>query len=198
MNDISIDIITHEWPRIEQSIRRYSEDFRICVQAGGHHGLYPKKLSTMFNTVYTFEPFEHNYNLLRSNCIESNIIHRNAALGAYPKKVAMQVTQSNNSGNVIVAEGQDVDVVTIDSLLLPHCGLIQLDIEKYEMFALMGAIKTIELYRPLIIIEGPETTNNVCIHILEQLGYRVVDRAGYDTVLKYMNAPKPFCEYKPI
>jgi len=43
--------------------------------------------------------------------------------------------------------------VIIDELNLPSCGLIQLDIEGYEYFALLGAQNTIEKYHPVIIVE---------------------------------------------
>jgi FkbM family methyltransferase len=197
MHDYSLDIIERDWPRIEQSILQFVEDWSVCVQAGGHKGLYPKKLAKLFDTVYTFEPYYENYTDLIKNCTEENIIPQYAALGAYEKRTSMLRTQQDNSGNILIADGDDVDMITIDSLSLNRCGLIQLDIEKYEMFALMGAMRTIETFKPVIIIEGPETTNNTCNHILDQLGYRAVDRAGYDTVFKFLNAPKPFCEYTP-
>ena len=196
MIDVSIEIIEKEWPRIQESILKYVNNYDLCIQAGGHKGLYPKKLSKLFNSVITFEPYKENYNDLVLNCTECNIKHYNLALGAYSKRVSMKQTQINNTGNIVISDGNDTETVTIDSLNLESCDLIQLDIERYEMFALIGAIKTIEKHRPVIILEGPETTNNTCNRILEQLGYDEVDRAGYDTVFKYTNRPKPYCQYE--
>jgi len=104
--------------------------------------------------------------------------------------------EGGNSGMNVVMPGSQIEAVTIDSLDLPSCGLIQLDIERHELFALMGAIETIEKYRPVIMLEGPETTNNSCNVILEQLGYKFVSRAGVDSVFKYVAALAPTTEYR--
>lgn len=40
---------------------------RTCVQAGGHIGIYPRKLSKFFECVYTFEPEPENFSCLVLN-----------------------------------------------------------------------------------------------------------------------------------
>jgi hypothetical protein len=59
----------------------------------------------------------------------------------------------------------------------------------------MGAIETIERYHPVILLEGPETTNNVCNGILEQLGYEFVGRAAVDSMFVYTGRQPPSTEY---
>lgn len=193
--DNSIVIINQEWPAIKSSILDHVTDWSVCVQAGGHHGTYPKKLAEMFNNVYTFEANADNYEILTEACTEENITTFNNALSAYSHRVAINQMPEGNSGQNYVTAGDDIDAVTIDSLNLDSCGLIQLDIERHELFALMGAIETIEKYHPVIILEGPETTNNSCNVVLEQLGYVEVARAGFDTVFKHLDAERPYCQY---
>lgn len=193
--DNTIELINNDWPAIKQAIVDNVTDWRVCVQAGGHYGTYPKYLAEMFSLVYTFEPDVNNYSKLVENCTEKNIISYNKALGSYKKNADMRRVDGGNSGQVFVVPGNTIKVTTIDSLKLPACGLIQLDIERYELFAIMGSIETIEIHKPVIILEGPETTNNTCNRILEQLEYDFVCRVGFDSVFKYTGRTPPTIEY---
>ena len=195
MTDNAIEIINNDWPAIKQAIIDNVIDWTTCIQAGGHHGTYPKYLAEMFGIVYTFEPDIDNYSKLVKNCNETNIIAYNKALGSYKKNASTFRVQGGNSGQVFVIPGNDIQVTTIDSLKLGSCGLIQLDVERYELFAIMGAIETIETFKPVIILEGPETTNNTCNRILEQLGYDFICRVGFDSVFKYTGRATPTTEY---
>lgn len=195
-DDYALTHIDKEWPRIEQEILNHVTDWTVCVQAGGHFGLYPKRLSKMFSSVYTFEADADNFEKLIENChSENNIICYHNALSAYSRTMDVIHMEGGNTGQNTVVAGSQINAITIDSLNLPSCGLIQLDIERHELFALMGAIKTIEKFKPVIILEGPETTNNACNIILEQLGYDFVGRAGFDSVFKYTAKVAPTREY---
>ena len=177
---------------IRDAITMYVPNKKVVVQAGGCQGMYPRLLSEMFDEVYTFEPHPSNYEVLIENCkSKTNIVAHNAALGAYQKKVGLIKPQHDNAGGVQVRDGSSVDMMTIDDLNLTECSFIQLDVERYEMFALMGAMKTIEKFKPIISLEGPETTNNVCNRILEQIGYDVIERVGFDTFFRYTGRPAP-------
>lgn len=195
MIDNTLEIINNEWPAIKQAIVDNVTDWSVCIQAGGHHGTYPKYLAEMFTLVYTFEPDPNNFKILEKNCTEKNIIAYHKALSSYKKDVGIYRVENGNSGQVFVTCGTDVQAVTIDSLNLLTCGLIQLDIERHELFALMGAIETIETFHPVIILEGPETTNNTCNRILEQMGYDFICRVGFDSVFKYTGRVPPTTEY---
>lgn len=195
MIDNTIELINNDWPAIKQAIIDNVTDYRVCIQAGGHHGTYPKYLAEMFASVYTFEADPYNYSELLKNCRETNIVAHNKALSAYKKRMGIHRVPNGNSGQVFVVPGDDIQTTTIDSLKLGACGLIQLDIERHELFALMGAIETIETFRPVIILEGPETTNNTCNRILEQMGYDFVSRVGFDSVFKYTGRTPPTTEY---
>lgn len=197
-NDNTYDIINSEWPAIEAVIIENVSDWSVCVQAGGHHGTYPKRLAKLFKEVYTFEPDLTNFNVLKHNCTESNIKCYNKALSSYSKRVDIESVADGNSGQKHLITGDSIEAVTVDSLNLPSCGLLQLDVERHELFVLIGAIRTVEKYKPVIILEGPETTNNTCNLILEQLGYEMVGRAGYDSAFKYTGKESPTTEYKEV
>lgn len=133
---------------------------KCVVQAGGNVGVFPAKLATMFDHVFTFEPDLENYRCLRLNCGNTENIHMfNSALGAEfgRVKVVEPIDEPNNCGALQVKATEDpagAIVLPIDELALWACDLIYLDIEGYEYYALMGAKETIAAHRPVIVLEN--------------------------------------------
>lgn len=162
-------------------------DFRICVQAGGNCGVWPKKLSKRFGAVYTFEPDPLNFHCLVNNCPEKNIIKLQAAVGHDASPVGLIGRKENIGAHQVEGFGA-YPVIAIDELNLPSCGLMYLDIEGYEGEAIDGAMDTIERFKPIIAIEnkGHSDKYGISPKGLEKriisLGYKVVDRPHRDTV----------------
>ena len=83
-------------------------------------------------------------------------------------------------------------MTTIDSLDLSECNLIWLDIEGYEVNALKGGERTIDLFHPVIIIEekGNEVFHglapNAAAEWLKASGYVPEARFGNDTLYTYV------------
>lgn len=133
--------------------------WEYCVQAGGNHGVYPRLLSERFGRVFTFEPDPLNFHCLVNNCQKDNIVKMNAALGDRRGLTDVRRVSMSNTGMHKVEEtGSTIPVVMIDDLMLPTCGLIALDIEGYEEYALRGARDTIRRCRPVIVVEAPGET----------------------------------------
>ena len=133
----------------------------VVVQAGGAMGMWAKRMSQVFDVVYTFEPTPQSFNCLAFNCPEENIVAFNAALGSEPGMVNMQFpehkarskTGKDNFGGFRCFPGGYIPTMKLDDLKLPGCDLLFLDLEGFEMFALMGAIKTINDHHPVIVME---------------------------------------------
>lgn len=158
----------YEWPASDVNGRKYiyRESFaipeflqfipkrKVCIQAGGNVGVYPRKLAQYFDKVVTAEPNAANFNCLLRNTAEySNIKAMRVAFGEYKGHTATVSHEEGNSGAVHLVEGKEVGVLPIDELVLDACDLIWLDVEGYEELALKGARRTIEKYHPAIIIE---------------------------------------------
>ena len=128
---------------------------RICIQAGGCLGIWPLRLSQLFDRVITFEPEPTNYYCLQMNTAHlSNVEAHNAALGQRSGgSVHMKLTDIGNSGAHYAVPGGDIPVVCIDDLDLDDVDLIYLDVEGYESQALRGAINTIKRCTPVIGVE---------------------------------------------
>lgn len=160
---------------------------KVAVQAGGNVGLWPKEMAKHFEAVHTFEPDALNFECLLSNCPEDNIIAYPYALGERSHTASLSRI-SYNCGAHFLKEGDEFAVVTIDSLLLNACDLIQLDIEGYEFNALKGAVKTIEKFHPVIMVEDKGLSNKYGSLMgdigkwLEQFGYKIHSEPHRDII----------------
>lgn len=129
------------------------------VQAGGNVGIFPKRLAEVFQTVYTFEPAPQLFACLMQNAPEKNIVRFQAAVGSERQLIGLARRRRDGSdkpehdGLMHVSGSGVVPTLLIDDLNLPACDLIYLDIEGFEMYALLGAARTIRRCRPVIVVE---------------------------------------------
>lgn len=145
--------------------------------------MYPIFLSGYFDLVITFEPVDINFHCLSENIKEyPNIIAHKAALNT-GQKCSMS-GWDKNTGCYRVAAGSDVTGVAIDDLSVGNLTFIQLDIEGSEVNALDGSARTIDKFKPVIMVErrghGPDPQS----WLLER-GYRQVLSKATDTVYIY-------------
>jgi len=172
---------------------KYLKEKNVVIQAGGNVGVFPRKLAKDFTAVYTFEPDPENFACLAANCLESNIIKFQAALGSNHEMIQVGVSRpdlKNNCGAYQVLGAGITPTMMIDDLDLPACDLIYLDIEGYELFALQGAYETIKKFHPVIVIENKQlplmydVTPEQVIEFLEgEFYYEVAERVMRDVVL---------------
>ena len=170
------------------------DEFSIAVQAGGNVGGFPIGLIELFDRVITFEPDPLNFRCLQKN-LEGHIgiDYYQAALGAREGKcrITDEFTHKN-CGALKVAPGGDIPITTIDSLHLPACGLIYLDVEGYEDRALVGATDTIREHRPVIVTENKglndrfpgdlDGSDEFRIWLCAEFGYKLHSRLMRDDV----------------
>jgi FkbM family methyltransferase len=144
------------------------DSHRTVIQAGGHCGLYPYQYTKIFNSVYTFEPETVNhYCLVENTKSAKNIKINNVGLGNKFEQKNIVLDRKNTGKHMISEEAGNTKIITIDSLDVKDVDLIHFDLEGYELFALQGAINTIQKYKPLIVLE----TNNLCL----KFGYSLED-----------------------
>jgi FkbM family methyltransferase len=164
----------------KENILKYVKNFDVVVQAGGCQGMYPKLLSKMFKTVYTFEPSSDSFYALVHNCPEHNIVKFNAALGNKHTMVSLDIRDTGNVGTHRIKDNEKSHIpqLMVDDLDLPACDLIYLDIEGYEENALKGAVNTINKFSPVIFAEN----GNKAETFMGTLGYHVVGNSVSDTI----------------
>lgn len=154
----------------------------VAVQAGGFIGMWPIRLNKFFERVYTFEPRNAHF-----KCIEKNIknlpgiLARQCVLG--PTMGQVQITPKNGGCTTVSESGTvTVEQITIDSLNLVRCDAIFLDVERYELPALEGALETIKRFSPVITVEQKEDTNKEYLAWFKKQGYELRERVHGDWV----------------
>lgn len=129
----------------------------VAVQAGGHIGLWARQLAKHFTFVYTFEPSPDMFECLSKNVDGyRNILPHQCALG---EKLGIRGFAERRAGRSKLIDNSsdeadyNVMVRTVDSLKLPRCDLLYLDLEGHEVPALAGASITIARFKPVIVLE---------------------------------------------
>lgn len=154
------------------------KNFRTAIDLGANLGVMSYRMVKDFQIVHAFEPLFYEH--LLTNVSASNFRVYPFAVGDVRKTETMRVGIYHSGGSNITSEKQpnqtykDVTVVPLDSFNFTDVDFIKIDVEDYEMFALLGARSTIEKYKPTMLIEL-KTTNPYYKEILE-----FMDSFGYN------------------
>jgi len=156
-----------------------------AIDAGANIGVHTVLMSSLVgNTgkVISFEPQRAIYNILctnitLNNC--SNVEAINCGLGSSCSEARIKpinYSHENNFGSVSLGQyedGEQIKVVTIDSLNLTKCHFLKADVEGMETELLEGAQKTILNFRPILYLEDNGGPNGVrMFNKVKSLGYR--------------------------
>lgn len=162
---------------------RHIREWNCVVTAGANMGLHVRPYSKLFKHVYAFEPDWLNFYCMSINNPYPNVYKYQAALGEEPGFCNLVNGCPDNRGATMInknATETPIAMMTIDQFNLPFCDLIQLDVEGFEIHALKGAIKTIERYKPVIIVER---MNQQIVDLLSPFGYHRHEPSIADTVI---------------
>jgi FkbM family methyltransferase len=183
-DDAFVDIVDGWIVSGKKAYMEHVKDRRVCIQAGGYCGIFPRLFAQMFDMVYTFEPDPDNFYCLTLNCQNTNIIKNQAALGDTHEMVnVVRRVDSNRGMNVVVPNQGEAAIAIptyrIDDLQLNACDLIMLDVEGYEKFILRGAEETIAKFKPVVVVED---TNMDIEELLFKHGYTKRSTTHRDTI----------------
>lgn len=156
---------------------------KVCVQAGGHAGFWPLRLSGFFEKVYSFECEPVLFECMKRNVSKAkNIIIDDRALGAFVGDVMMRGAVSAGSWSIDPDGQYPVKQTKIDALKLFDCDALFLDIEGYEAEALQGAAETIGKFSPVIHVEELPRSRDAIRKHLRSIDYRLHKRVHGDCV----------------
>lgn len=162
---------------------------RTVIQAGGYIGLWPKKLSELFEDVHTFEPVNELREALMLNTRGlRNIKVSSRALGAVAGPALFSWCPHGRSGLRTTPSAQLTETTTVDEQKLRDVDLIYFDLEGGEPAALEGAKETIAEYSPTIVVEVNPPMKDITPRALERLGYEFVCKAHTDYLFKRKGA----------
>lgn len=139
----------------------------VGANIGNHVVFYEHFLNK--ENILAFEPEPNNYKLLCKNISFNTTFAYQLALGENYNKVNMIKRIDNNSGSFITTNGNNVDMIPLDSLNLQNVTLMKIDTEGTELQVIKGAKETIRKCKPLIYAEF-EHGENVNSYLYE-LGY---------------------------
>jgi FkbM family methyltransferase len=149
----------------------------------GPHTLYFSKAVAQKGLVLAFEPQRIIYQTLCANMALNSVLNVqcfNVAVGEIPGSIVVPILDynaENNFGGLNLGtfeSGERVQVVPLDSLNLPRCNFLKIDVEGMEIKVLKGAQKTIQRHKPLLYVENDRKENaSMLVEYISTLGYKM-------------------------
>lgn len=202
---------------------------QVVYDVGAFHGLLTLFFARHARTVVAYEPNSWNYNRLLGNIQAntlSNVVLRQVAVGSSAGEASMvfsSLTPGGGSidpdvGNRIRAaeersSTEHVQVTTIDADIADHglpATLIKIDIEGFELEALLGARQTLTAHHPALFLELHGSAMNEkrrkvreLVEHLESMGYadiRHVESGGPVTAANCESSPEGhlYCVFRRV
>jgi FkbM family methyltransferase len=126
----------------------------------GNHSLFFSEFLE-YDTIHSFEPHPHNFELLKKNMDGKKAELYQIALSDTKGEMAMYNSDSSNNGGFSLHQQSTsfvvydkIDTITLDSYNLKNISMIKIDVEGHEEEVLKGAINTINETHPIIFIEN--------------------------------------------
>lgn len=163
----------HEDP-VLSGLLPYIGDRAVCIDVGANIGLYSLALSALApgGRIYAFEPSHDAFGHLQKNLAQNgadNVKASQLALGDSTGKVRFHEIPFFTAGSFTVDEScfltsevlgstyVETPCTTLDEFAsgegIDHLDLVKIDVEGGEMSVIEGALKTIEKYHPLVLLE---------------------------------------------
>lgn len=152
----------HTVKTLKEEVYPLLPSYRTAVQAGGAVGEWAMDMARWFERVITFEPNPELFACLQKNTAGvPQIDAYYAALGHENQQVAVGNPEKEwNFGSYYVGGAKPDEnsafMYKLDDFQLDDVDLIFLDVEGFELFALKGAEKTIQMWHPAVVVEWHE------------------------------------------
>lgn len=152
----------------------------VGAYIGTHAVFFAQKVGAL-GKVHAFEPQRSSFQMLCTNLTLNALYNTHCyQVGLSDKCTTIKLPVADpyegmNYGAIAIDEhvhGEDLPLITIDSLNLNQCNLIKVDVEGMESKVLKGGAQTIERLRPVLYVEN----NNVdksseLLQVLRDLRY---------------------------
>jgi FkbM family methyltransferase len=170
------------------TVMGYCDSFDTAIDVGAHRGIWTSRLCNFFTKVWAFEPTELH------KLIDSRALVIPVAVGEKLQSCSM-LEGSENTGQTYVTSGEDINMVSLDSiefLFKENINLIKIDVEGYEKNVLLGATNLLQLNKPVVVIEENGLSNRYGVRLgeageyLNSLGATRIDVINKDWVYKWL------------
>lgn len=192
MTDIRSDPYIKAPKIVDTAMRHHRGRNRLVIQAGGHVGIWPAKLSDHFDRVVSFEPVLENYIACVHNIQANNVLMVPGCLSSNLGLV--RVTNSVGfGGSARISTNEKtfascaISICRLPDWIQSRIDAMFLDVEGYELEILKGAANVLESNHPTVIVEE----NNKSLQIrkagevaefLKRFDYEQVDRLRDDLI----------------
>jgi FkbM family methyltransferase len=156
----------------------------VVVEVGanlGAHTVHLAKLVGPGGAVLAFEPQRPMFYLLCANLALNEQFQaraHQAAMGSAPGSIKvplLDVGATQNFGGLSLGRregGEDIPLITLDSLALRALRLLKIDVEGMESEVILGGRETITRLRPVLYVENDRREHSArLIGMIEELGY---------------------------
>jgi FkbM family methyltransferase len=157
---------------------------------GAHSGRYTLEASRLGYSVVSFEPSTETFNNLQKNIELNNMRNRidayNVGVSHSEKMEPFKEQYSHTGKNKISGEGSSqIRCLRLDRFrdLAHQTGFVKIDVEGHEKAVIRGGTKFFEK-TPIGSFVALETVHQDVSDLLENKGYKVVDKTLTDTLLK--------------
>ncbi|MGK7894542.1 MAG: FkbM family methyltransferase [Xenococcus sp. (in: cyanobacteria)] len=152
----------------------------IVIDVGANIGCTSILFGELAKQVFSFEPSPTTFNLLQKNIKQSeleNITLLNYALGSRETVSEITYAKSNRSGGFIsnkttIITGhitEKIKVKKLDDIIhdlnITKLNFIKIDVEGFEKEVIEGAKKTIDKFKPIIVLE----LNHWCLNAFQRI-----------------------------
>jgi FkbM family methyltransferase len=162
------------------------------IDVGANIGNHTVFFGAILNaTVYAFEPYPPNHNLLEMNIaandLETRVHLARCAIGDTDGAGTLHPGPPINLGTTSVSFGTgETPVRTLDSLSMPlPIGLLKIDVEGAETAVLRGATATIQRWLPDIIVEAGDQKSFTAV-AAQLLDFAYTPRGRYAATPTYL------------
>ena len=175
-------------------LKQYINPNQNILEIGGHCGTSTIVYSSFLNDenkIYVYEPQSNMYNLLIKNINQNNlqnkIIPFNSGVFCYNGEGKMNDIDLDGGGGIVSkryneennlkcnfggiglgANGENVKLVTIDSMDIDNIGFIHCDAQGAESFIFSRALETIKKHRPVILYEN-NRGHKICKYLYDNV-----------------------------
>jgi len=170
--------------------KQFCEKDKVMLDIGAHSGTYTISLADRCKHIYCFEPQRLTYyslcgsvalsNMKNVTCYQFGLGSANQCGKQILNIVSLDGGGStlHNTQNETVLETEEIEIKTLDSLLLENIGFIKMDVEDNELHVLLGSLETLQRSNYPKILFEMNRENNELLGFLKALDYKVVSIDG--------------------